>query len=701
MLPESPKATVRIAVDIGGTFTDAALYARGRTHVTKVLTTHDAPEQGFLAAMTQTLGQAGCRVDDLELIIHGTTLATNAIIERRGARIALLTTEGFRDVIEIADEGRYDQYDLKLVKPAPLVPRHRRYAVTERVDARGTVLCPLDEQAVRAIAAQMATQEVEAVAVCFLHAFQNPAHEQRAREILASALPGVSICLSAEVCPEIREYERFSTTCANAYVQPIMQGYLSRLSAQLVRNGTKCPLLLMSSGGGLASVETASRLPIRLIESGPAGGAILASELARSLALRHVLSFDMGGTTAKICLLDDGRPESARTFEVARTARFRKGSGLPLRIPVIELIEIGAGGGSIARLDRLGGIKVGPDSAESDPGPACYGRGAIEPTVTDADLVLGRIDAGAFAGGHMQLRPELAEAAIRARVGEPLGLDTSDAAYAICETIDETMANAARVYSVERGRNLSEHTIVAFGGAAPLHAARLAEKLGISQVIVPRNPGVGSALGFMCAPIAYEAIRSHYVPLHEIDAAAVNAIFSALRLEAMQAIGGIAGVTEEGCRERRYAYMRYVGQGHEMLVSLPARDLGDADADLLRTAFDQHYLRAFQRNLPGSAVELLTLALYVEAPNPLRLEALNATAPGEHGLDRGAVRAVRLSATDLDLAVPVYPRSALAENTVVAGPCIVVEPTTTTLVTSSFSLQCDDRGNLVLTRKDS
>src|SRR6201747_1048417 len=413
--------SARLAVDIGGTFTDLALEAGGKRTTAKVLTTQGAPEQGVMEGFRTVTRAAGVAAADIALIIHGTTLATNSIIERKGARTALLTTEGFRDVIAMGNESRYDQYDLNIVLPEPLVPRHLRLPVPERLDNTGKILRPLDEAAVQALIPILKREKVESIAVGLLHAFVNPVHERRIQAILRDALPEIPISLSSEVSPEMREWERFSTTVANAYVQPMMARYLRRLEADLQAAGADAPLFLMMSGGGLTTIETACRFPIRLVESGPAGGAIFSAHIARECGLNNVLSFDMGGTTAKICLIDDYRPQTARTFEVARVGRFRKGSGLPLRIPVIEMVEIGAGGGSIAHVDSMGRIAVGPESAGADPGPACYGRGGTHPAVTDANLSLGRYDPARFAGGSMKLHVAPAHDALVADVGARLG----------------------------------------------------------------------------------------------------------------------------------------------------------------------------------------------------------------------------------------------------------------------------------------
>jgi len=428
--------TIRLGVDIGGTFTDVALETAERRFTAKILTTTQAPEAGVLTALRSVTAKAGVAPGEVGLIVHGTTLATNALIERKGARTALLTTEGFRDVLEIRHENRFEQYDINIDLPPPLVPRRLRLPVRERIDAQGEVLLPLDESSVVRAVEALAAQEVEAVAVGFLHSFTNPDHERRLGEAIARRLPDVAVTLSSDVSPEMREYERFSTACANAYLQPLIGRYLGKLERELAGAGFRCPLLLMTSGGGITTADTAIRFPVRLVESGPAGGAIFAACIARQHGLDQVVSFDMGGTTAKICLIDKAQPQTARAFEVARVYRFLKGSGLPLRIPVIEMVEIGAGGGSIARVDTLGRIAVGPDSAGSEPGPVCYGRGGKEPTVTDADLILGRIDPTTFSGGKMPLEVAAAKRALAAALAAPLKLATEHAALGVSEMVD-------------------------------------------------------------------------------------------------------------------------------------------------------------------------------------------------------------------------------------------------------------------------
>ena len=450
---------------------------------------------------------------EIAQIIHGTTLATNALIERRGAKTALVTTAGFRDVIETRTESRFEQYDLNIVLPAPLIERKDRYVVPERIGARGEVLLAFDASAARDVVGRLRDGGYESVAVGFMHSYRNPDHERQFRELLREATPSVAVSLSCEVSPQMREFERFNTVCANAYVQPLIASYLRRLESELRRMGAACPLLLIHSGGGLISSEAAAAFPVRLVESGPAGGAIFAAHLARVHRRDRIVSYDMGGTTAKIALIDDGSPRTAKTFETARTARFKKGSGMPISVPAIEMIEIGAGGGSIAAVDALGQIRVGPQSAGADPGPACYALGGTAATVTDANVQLGRLHPENFLAPDISLAPQGAAHALRDCVGEPLGLDDHAAAVGVVEVVDENMSNAARTHAVESGKDLAGYSMVAFGGAAPLHACRLIDKLGIDEVLVPVGAGVGSAIGFLLRPVL---LRGHPQLLHHL-----------------------------------------------------------------------------------------------------------------------------------------------------------------------------------------
>ena len=689
------RAAARLSVDIGGTFTDIVLEAEGRRTTAKVLTTPAAPEEGVINGVEAALAEAGLNASALSLVLHGTTLATNAILERKGAKTAFVTTEGFRDVLEIGYESRYDQYDIMIEKPAPLVPRKLRLPVAERVDLTGQVLKPLDEGMVEALVPELEAAEIESVAIGYMHAYANPDHERRTRDLLAAWLPDMSFSISSEVCPEIREYERFTTTSANAYVRPLMASYLARLRDRLGTMGLDCPVLLMTSGGGLTTLENAMQFPIRLVESGPAGGAILASKVAEEMGLDKVISFDMGGTTAKICLIGDYRPQTAREFEVDRAARFTKGSGLPLRIPVIEMVEIGAGGGSIARLDSLGRITIGPDSAGADPGPAAYGRGGDRPTITDADVALGKIDPASFAGGKVTLYPEKSEATIMRDVGSPLGVpDVLTAAYGITEMVDETMSNAARVHAVEQGKAANEYSLIAFGGAAPLHAGRLAEKLGIDRIVVPTDAGVGSAVGFLEAPIAYEVVRSRNMRLTAFNPAIVNGLMQEMRDEALAVIR--AAEPDADVFERRAAFMRYVGQGHEITIELPNGDFTHNDWQAVQKAFDTEYERHFRRTLPNAETEVLTwaLSLSVATPPPAPLGAAPAASAATPAGQRSVFGAKSGKMRD----VPLFRRTDMAPGAGFDGPGIVIEDQTSTYVPHGFSARIAANGYIVIER---
>jgi N-methylhydantoinase A len=685
-------AAARLAVDIGGTFTDLVLALPGRTSSAKVLTTGDAPERAVLEGTREILGRAGLDAAALSLVIHGTTLATNALIERKGARTALVTTDGFRDSLEIAYEHRFEQYDLYMERPEPLVPRPWRLEVPERMAADGSVLLPMDEAAVERVGETLAREGVEAVAVSFLHAYRNDAHERRAREILSRWMPERLITISSEVCPEIREYERTSTTVANAYVLPLMEGYLRRLEEGLRGLGASAPLLLMMSSGGVTTVDTTRRFPVRLVESGPAGGAILARNISAENGIARAIAFDMGGTTAKIALIDDHKPQQARHFEIARAARFVKGSGIPVRIPVIDMVEIGAGGGSIARVDGLRRVTVGPDSAGSAPGPACYGGGGALPTVTDADLLLRWIDPTRFAGGQIALAPERAAAALRDAVAAPLGMPVEQAALAVTEIVTETMANAARVHAVENGKDTADRVLVAFGGAAPLHAARLAQKLGIRRVLVPAGAGVGSAHGFLGAAIAYEVVRTRLLRLSDFDPEAVNALFAGMRAEAEAVVR--LGAPDGRLQETRTAFMRYRGQGHEVAVELPADDYGADGGARLHAAFEDAYRALYGRVIPKLEVEALTWTLSLAEPKPL--PARLAEPPPAPAPEPGGRRRLVDPGTGEEVEASIHAREALRPGAPVAGPAVIVEAETSTLVPLGFTAALNAGGHIVI-----
>jgi len=689
-------ATARLAIDIGGTFTDVVLeLARGLRVTTKLLTTHAQPGDAVLEGIDQVMQQASSQAADVGLIIHGTTLATNALIERSGATTALLTTRGHRDALEMAHEDRFEQYDINIDRPTPLVPRYLRIPVTERMDRDGNVLIPLDEQSVLDAISILDEYAVESVAIGYLHAFVNPAHEQRTAELLQAERPGLSITLASEVCPEIREFERLSTACANAYVRPLMARYLERLGNELQQRGFDCPFLMMTSGGGLTTLDTAAKFPIRLVESGPAGGAILSRHVARDAGFDRVLSFDMGGTTAKLCLLDDFEPLMSRSFEVDRVYRFKKGSGLPVRIPVIEMVEIGAGGGSIASVDKLRRIQVGPASAGSEPGPAAYGLGGNRPAVTDADVQLGRIYAPGFAGGSMRLDAEAARDAIDLEIGEALGTDTDMSAFGIAEVVDENMSAAARAHAAEFGLDLGQRDMIAFGGAGPLHAARLGEKLGVRRVLIPAGAGVGSAIGFLLATVAYEVVRSRQQRLSVLDPQLVNDLMREMQAEAYAVVRQGSHAAE--LTETRQAYMRYVGQGHEIPVDLPVETYGASHRETFKDAFEIAYRKLYGRTIRGVEIEALSWTLTIAAPAARVPDA--PAAPVESAPPPPvASQSLFDPALARRIDVPVYRREQLVPGVRIPGPALITEDQTTTVVTSSFFAAIDARGSILLTR---
>ena len=687
----------RLAIDIGGTFTDVAVECddsrlAGRAFTTKVLTTPGDPVQGVLDGVRLALSRAGLAPHDIGAVIHGTTLATNALIERRGAAAGAIVTTGFRDILEIAYERRYDQYDLDIEKPDTLVPRDRVAAVSERVTATGQVLVPLDLDCVQRAVDTLMAKGVESIAVCLLHAYANPAHERAVRDVIERRRPGLPVSLSSEVSPEIREFDRLCTTVANACIKPLMARYLKDLAASLEHGGFDCPLFLMTSGGGMTTLETAMSFPVRLVESGPAGGAILAAGVARSRACPHVLSFDMGGTTAKVCLIEDGEPRTSRTFEVARAARFIKGSGLPVRIPVLEMIEIGAGGGSIASVDALSRLRVGPRSASSEPGPACYGRGGERPTVTDADAVAGYLDPDTFAEGRLRLDPDLARRAIERDIGAPLHTSAAAGADGISQMVDEAMANAARMHAVEQGKSLEDCVMVAFGGNGPLHAVRVAEKVGVRRIIVPPDPGAGSAIGFLSAPVSFELVRSHYVRVADFDVAAVNTLLDDMQRQAVAVVE--TGSDGAALTMRRTAFMRYRGQGHEIEIDIPR---GTLDADRIArlvAAFEADYTRLYGRIVPGMALEVMSWSVRVsttpEAP-PQAEDCASRSAPEPTGW-----RVLTLGQAEETTVAACHRRADLGPGDTIGGPALIVEPQTTTFVSSRFEACIDTAGNIVM-----
>ena len=685
--------SVRLGVDIGGTFTDVAMEIGQELFSTKTLTNYAAPEQAILDGVARVADKAGIGINAIDIVIHGTTLATNALIERRGAKTAFLTSKGFRDVIEMRTENRFEQYDLNIVLPKPLISRDARFVAAGRIGASGRELAPLDEAAVAEFARAIAVEGFESVAVGFIHSYVNPGHEQRAREIIAEYAPGVSVSISSEVSPQMREFERFNTVCANAFVKPLMESYLNRLVKRLGEIGADCPVFMIHSGGGLISVETAAHFPVRLLESGPAGGAIYAADVAARHGLDKILSYDMGGTTAKICLIEEFTPKTARTFEVARTYRFKKGSGMPISIPVIEMVEIGAGGGSLAHVDGMRQIRVGPESAGSEPGPACYQRGGARPAVADADLILGKLDPNNFAGGDIVLSEDNSVAALTAQIGDKLDMGAREAAVGVAEMVDENMTAAARVHAVENGKELSDFTMIAYGGAAPLHANRLCEKLGISALLVPPGAGVGSAIGFLRAPFGYEAVRGAYLKLSQFDGDWVADVLSGLEEESVSVAR--AGAGRDTLRIERKAFMRYVGQGWEIPVILPE---GKVTAAELRQLFEDEYRRLFGQPLESLDVEVMNGSVKAESvpasPEPVeRLAGGNAAYP----IGRRAIFDAR-SADFLE--AQIVRRDDMAAGATVSGPAAIVENETTTIVTAAYEAIMQADGCLLIQKRE-
>ena len=688
---------VRVGVDIGGTFTDVALDHPGGLSTCKVLTNYHQPEQAICDCIAKAVQQAGLTFQDIDQVIHGTTLVTNALIERRGAKLAFVTTEGFRDVVEMRSENRFEQYDLNLRLPTPLVSRKDRYTLNERVAADGSVLRALDPRDVETLATRIVEQGYEAVAVGFIHAYANSAHERLVERVLRSVAPTLSISLSSVVSPQMREFERFNTVIANAYVQPHVASYLKRLVQRLGAVGVRAPVFMMHSGGGLISVETAAEQPVRLLESGPAGGAIFAAQYATAFGMDKVLSFDMGGTTAKICLIEGGTPKTANSFEVARTYRFKKGSGMPVSTPVVEMVEIGAGGGSIASVDAMGRIQVGPRSAGSEPGPACYQRGGEEPTVTDANLLLGRLDSENFAGGDIRLSTRLADEALTGFLTRKTVIEGStEAAFGITEVVDENMANAARAHTIENGRDIEAFTMVAFGGGAPLHACRQCEKLGIDTLLIPPGAGVGSAIGFLKAPFSHEATRGFFQRLAKFDAADVNVLIERLEQEARSFV--TAASSAAATSVKLVALMRYSGQGWEIPVALPHRRFCADDRGTIEQAFDEAYRRLFGRTIEGLGIEITNWSLTVTtAPDAIaRIE------PRNIGKRAPVVRTRAFFDAALRQMVEAkeVKRDDLTVEMCVSGPAVIVENETSTIVTSAFEAIGQQDGSILLVRKE-
>lgn len=683
---------LRAGIDIGGTFTDFILFDEDRTAIRlhKHITTAQDPSLGALKGLSELVTDAGISVADLAEIVHGTTLVTNAVIERKGAKIGLITTQGFRDILEIGTEQRYDIYDLTLSFPAALVDRALRLEVPERVGADGSEILPLDERAVLRAAEQLEKAGVEAIAICFMHSYANPAHERRARDLIAKAHPGLSISISSEVVAEISEYQRFVTTCANAYVQPLMDRYLRRLEGELKKLGFKGDFRMMHSAGGLVSLEAARALPIRLLESGPAGGALATAWFGKNAGHDNVIAFDMGGTTAKACLIEDGRAHIASFLEAGREQRFKNGSGLPIKAPVVDMIEIGAGGGSIASIDAVGLMQVGPHSAGSEPGPACYGRGGAKPTVTDASVALGYYDPDFFLGGRMTLDLPAAQTALETIAG-PLGISTAEAAWGIHQVVAESMASAARIHLVEKGKDPRFYSMIGFGGAGPAFAARVARILGVSEVIIPPASGAASAFGFLTAPLSFDLVRSHRtIMTPDMDMASVARICDELAAEGRVQLAR-AGVADSDVVIERAADMRLVGQLHEITVPLPAGDLTAASYDAIREAFEKVYSARYTQVPNDARLEILSFRSRASGATP-QLTVRQAGVGGSGGDALKGIRPTYFAGEWLDAGI--YDRYSLRPGQEITGPAIIEEHESTTIIPPGDHVTVDETGNL-------
>jgi N-methylhydantoinase A len=685
-------AGARVAVDIGGTFTDLVLIEAGRVAASaKVLTTPSDPSSAIEAGIERLLEHV--RPEEVGEVVHATTLISNALIERKGATTALIATKGFRDVMTIRRELRYDLYDLFLEMPEPLVPRRLRFEVAERILADGSVDTPLDPEEVRKIARRIDREGVQAVAVALLHSYRNAEHERAVAEVLQQELPGIPVSLSSEVSPELGEFARTSTVIANAYALPLVATYLDMLQKRLDGLGMRGPLLIMLStgGGGLAGAETAKRFPVRLMESGPAAGALSAGFWGTRSGVRDVLAFDMGGTTAKACLVEDGIPTVTREFEAARVYRFTKGSGVPLRVPVIDLIEIGAGGGSVAGVGPFGLPKVGPESTGADPGPACYGQGGTEPTVTDADLLLGYLNPDFFLGGEMTLDVEGARRALE-RLGTGLGLTVEKAAAAVHRVVNENMASATRMHAIERGRDLRRFVLVATGGAGPVHAWGVARALGITTLVFPPSAGVASAFGMLTAAPGFEFARSLPSALKETRWAEVRRAIAALVREGTRQLA-TTGVARNEVRVSLGADVRYLGQGETVPVEL-GNELDPDPARQVQEAFDRTYERLYGRRPPGVESEVMTWRVRVMGPAPNVDVSLRAAGTGNA---RKGARAVWFAETDGFVQARVYDRYRLKAGARIQGPAVVEERESTVVIGPGGRARVDAFGNLEVT----
>jgi N-methylhydantoinase A len=684
----------RVGIDIGGTFTDMLLVGEdGAAVIGKTLTTPGDPSVAVENALRPALHNGAVKADKRGTLIHGTTLVTNALIERKGASTALLTTEGFRDAVEIGREHRYELYDLNLELPKPLVPRHLRFDVPERVAADGSLLKPLDESFVRRLVAELRDKGIKAIGICYLNSFRNPAHERRTAEIIAEIAPEIRVSLSSEVVAEIREFQRTSTTLANVYVQERVADYLGQLQRRLDQIGFSGSFFVMLSSGGIATPETSARFPVRLLESGPAAGALAAAHAGALSGHRDLLSFDMGGTTAKLCVIEDGQPLKTHEFEVDRVYRFRKGSGLPVRIPVIDMIEIGAGGGSIARVDSMGLLKVGPDSSGADPGPVCYRHGGTEATVTDADLVLGYLDPNYFLGGQMELDIDGARRAL-ARLGERLNMSVEQVAWGIHQIVNENMTNAARAHLGERGKDPRRMPMYAFGGAGPVHGYRVAEILRLPALISPFGAGVGSTFGLLAAPLAFDFVRSAYSRLDDLDWNFANRLLQEMAQEGRKILES-SGLMGSGIQYQKTADMRYVGQGHEVSVPLPNGVLNERHLPQITAAFEEIYRGLYGRKGPDVPLEVINWRVIATGPRPEMNFKLPHKSSGGAQAHKESRRAYFPESGGW-VETPVYDRYALSPGTMLEGPAIVEERESTLIIGARGRGRVDERLNVIV-----
>lgn len=689
-----PDREYRLGCDIGGTFTDFVLLndRTGEIKINKRLTTpvdpSDAVEEGIRDLEKTTPGFI-VRLDE---VIHGTTLVINSIIERKGARTGLITTRGFRDVLELAREVRYDSYDIFAEYPELLVPRPLRLEVDERIASDGRVLKELDSKEVREILQKLLAMGIESLAVCLINSFENPVHELLIKDIVSKEAPDLSLSISYEVLPQIREYERTSTTVTNAYVKPLTGQYLARLSDRLDSLGGTGKLFIMLSSGGITSADTAGEFPVRVIESGPTAAVISAVYFGRMFDIKDIFCFDMGGTTAKSCLIQRGEPGVVSSFEVGRVHRFKKGSGLCIQVPVVDLMEIGAGGGSIARVNRMGLLQAGPDSSGADPGPVCYGLGGGEPCVTDADLCLGYLDPGYFLGGKMKLDREKAQRAIEEKLAGPLGVTPIEATWGIHDLINETMAGAAKTHIAEKGGNPKIVTICAFGGAGPVHAYGLAKKLGAPGIIVPPFAGVGSALGFFTAPRAFDLVRSHKVSVADADFAQMEMLFREMEKEGAKVL--MKAETSEKITFDRSIDMRFVGQGSETNVPVPGENFAGIAKEEIRRLFDEKYKVLYGRTYPESPAEFVSFKVRAGLPQrTLKLHKLEKKTGSIHDAIKGKRPAYSPAARDF-IPYTVFDRYGLFPGASFKGPAIIEERESTAIVGEDASVSVDEYGFL-------